>query len=54
MNKFAKFYSALTAGALAWGAAVVVSASGPITAGEWVTAAGVAVTAVAVYAIPNG
>lgn len=53
MNRVAKFYTALTGGLLTWGAAVVVSAPAAITASEWVTGAGVLVTAVGVWFIPN-
>jgi hypothetical protein len=53
MARFSKFYAALTAGALTWAAAVVTSAPADITASEWVTGAGVLVTAFAVWAVPN-
>lgn len=53
MSKFAKFYTVLTGGLLTWATAVVVSAPASITASEWVTAAGVIVTAGAVLVVPN-
>lgn len=53
MTRFSKFYVAFTTAALAWGAAVVKSASGPVTASEWIAGAGVLVTAAAVYFVPN-
>lgn len=53
MNRWAKFYTAATGGLLTWGAVVVKSASGSITSTEWMQLAGVAVTAIAVWFIPN-
>lgn len=54
MSKFAKFYVAFTTAALAWGASVVKSAPTSITAAEWIAGAGVLVTAIAVWFVPNG
>jgi hypothetical protein len=54
MTRFAKFYTAITGGALTWAAAIVTSNSASVTSSEWVAGAGVLVTAVAVLVIPNG
>jgi hypothetical protein len=51
--KAAKFWTALSAGGLAWGAQVVASTSSSITAPEWLGLAGVAVAAVGVWFMPN-
>lgn len=53
MTRLSKFYIALTGGGLTWATAITVSPSGPVTAAEWVTGAGVAVTAIAVWFVPN-
>lgn len=53
MNRVAKFYTALTGALLTWGAVVVQSAPAHITSTEWLQIAGGAVTAVAVWFVPN-
>lgn len=53
VSKYAKAWTALTAGALAWGATVVSSSSSSITGAEWIGAAGIVVAALGVFFVPN-
>lgn len=48
-----KAVTALVAGALGWGAVVIASPSGPVTASEWLALGVVGATALGVYAVPN-
>lgn len=50
---YRKTITALVTGVLGWGAVVVASSSGPVTASEWLALGVVAATALGVYAIPN-
>lgn len=49
-----KALTPLVTGLIGWGAVVIHSPSGPVTAQEWWGLAVVAATALGVYAIPNG
>jgi hypothetical protein len=53
ISKYAKAWTALTAGGLAWGAQVVASTSSSITGAEWLGAAGIVVAALGVFFMPN-
>jgi hypothetical protein len=52
-GRYKKLITALSVGLLAWGGAVVASASGPITASEWITFGGVLATALGVGVVSN-
>jgi hypothetical protein len=53
LKAYRKTVTALVTGALGWGAVVVSSASGPVTASEWLALGVVSATAVGVYAVAN-
>lgn len=48
-----KAIASALAGAVSWATAVTVSESSRITASEWVTLGGIAVTAFLVWLVPN-
>jgi len=50
---YRKTAAALVIGGLGWGATVVASESGPVTASEWIAAGTAAATALGVYALAN-
>lgn len=50
---YSKLITALVAGAIGFATLVVNSASGPITASEWITGATYLATALGVYAVAN-
>lgn len=52
-GKYNKFWAAVLTGILAWGVSVVNSERGTISSNEWISLAGIFVTAVTVYLIPN-
>ena len=53
LGPYAKTVAALVVGLLGWGAAVITSEPGAITAAEWLALGTVGATAIGVYAIPN-
>jgi len=53
MNAYRKTITALVTGLIGWGAAVVASASTPVTATEWIMLATVSATALGVYGVTN-
>jgi hypothetical protein len=53
LGKYGKTITALATGAIGWATLVVNSASGPITAGEWIAGATALATALGVYAVSN-
>lgn len=53
MSKARKAVGTAIVGVYAWWGAVVISASGPITAAEWYTLGGVGVAVAAVYGLTN-
>jgi hypothetical protein len=53
MSTVKKAIGAFLVGILAWGTAVVESASTAITAAEWIVLAGVAVSTITVYLLTN-
>jgi hypothetical protein len=52
-GRYTKTITAVVVGAIGWATLVVNSASGPITANEWIAGATVLATALGVYALPN-
>lgn len=52
-GKYQKAITALVSGGIGWGAVVISSPSGPITASEWLGLAVVVAVALGVYAVPN-
>jgi hypothetical protein len=53
LGSYRKSVTALVTGWLGWGVVVVASASGPITAAEWLQLGIVTATAAGVYAVTN-
>jgi hypothetical protein len=53
MKTVRKAVAAALSGAIGWGMAVTASASGPVTASEWMALATAAVTAFLVWLLPN-
>jgi hypothetical protein len=53
LGPYAKTVAAVIIGSLGWATMVVHSASGPITADEWLAGATVLATAVGVYTFSN-
>lgn len=50
---YRKTIAAVVGAVIVWAGAVVASASGPITAGEWIGGATALAVALGVYAVPN-
>lgn len=53
MNRYAKSVTALVTAVLGWGAVVVASPPGPVTAAEWLSLGVAVATALGVYAVRN-
>lgn len=53
LGPYAKVITALIAGAIGWATLVVHSASGPITADEWIQGATALAIALGVFVAPN-
>jgi hypothetical protein len=53
LGMYSKFVTAIIVGAIGWATLVVHSASGPITADEWIQGATALAVALGVYAVKN-